>query len=172
MFVRPLNKDVGTKLAGRKALGGCSGRQTASGLRSSPTARSRRLSRRAARANICDTPDLLGGTWNADGVIVFASSKGLQRVLAAGGEPSPIAAAAGSEAQRPHEPYFLPDARHYLYLAGGAGGAGTAGSDAAIYAGSLDSTNATRIVAAQSNAVYAEPGYLLYHRDGTLCTGV
>ena len=42
------------------------------------------------------------------------------------------------------------------------------GSDAAIYAGSLDSTDATRLVAAQSNAVYAEPGYLLFHREGTL----
>ena len=63
----------------------------------------------------------------------------------------------------PREPYFLPDGNHYLFLAGAA-----QRSDAAIYAGSLDSTDATRLVAAQSNAVYAEPGYLLYHREGTL----
>src|SRR5262245_39674494 len=59
--------------------------------------------------NICETPDLLGGSWNADGVILFASSKGLQRVLAAGGEPSPVAS--GNELRR--EPYFLPHGRHY-----------------------------------------------------------
>ena len=68
--------------------------------------------------NICETPDLLGGTWNADDVIVFASSKGLQRVLAAGGEPSAIEVAGDSQQQRPREPYFLPDGNHYLYLAG------------------------------------------------------
>ena len=169
VFVRPLNTNVGTKLAGTEGAGR---------LFWSPDSRwiaffaDGKLKKIAAEGgsvqNICDTPDLQGGTWNADGVIVFGSSKGLQRVLAAGGQPSPIAAATASQEQRPQEPYFLPDGRHYLYLAGSAGAAGGAGSDAAIYAGSLDSTNATRIVAAQSNAVYAEPGYLLFHREGTL----
>jgi hypothetical protein len=40
--------------------------------------------------------------------------------------------------------------------------------ESVIYAGSLDSAEATRVLAAHSNAVYAEPGYLLYHRGGTL----
>jgi dipeptidyl aminopeptidase/acylaminoacyl peptidase len=38
----------------------------------------------------------------------------------------------------------------------------------AIYAGSIDAKDSTRLVSAQSNAVYAEPGYLLFHREGTL----
>ena len=113
--------------------------------------------------NICETPDLLGGTWNADDVIVFGSSRGLQRVRAVGGEPSLIDAAGDASQQNRREPYFLPDGNHYLYLAGAA-----QASESAIYAGSLDSTDAIRLVAAQSNAVYAEPGYLLYHRAGTL----
>ncbi|HVH29239.1 MAG TPA: protein kinase [Vicinamibacterales bacterium] len=112
--------------------------------------------------NICETPDLLGGTWNADDVIVFGSSKGLQRVQAVGGEPTLIEAG-DQAAQNRREPYFLPDGDQYLYLAGSADG-----SDSAIYAGSLGSTDATRLVAAQSNPVYAEPGYLLFHRQGTL----
>ncbi len=121
--------------------------------------------------SICETADLLGGAWNAEGVIVFASSKGLQRVLAAGGEPTPIEIAASGEAgdnadsagsppqsgNTPREPFFLPDGRHFLYLAG-----------AAIFAGELDSNETTRLVTAESNAAYAEPGYLLFHREGTL----
>jgi Tol biopolymer transport system component len=110
--------------------------------------------------NICDTPDMRGGTWNASDVILFASSKGLQRVKAVGGEPVPVATPKDAV---PHYPSFLPDGQHFLFLSVPA-----QASSAAIYAGSLDSSDATRLVAAQSNAAYAEPGYLLYHRDGTL----
>jgi len=92
-------------------------------------------------------------------------------VLAAGGQPSLIELPAKTSKQSPREPYFLPDGRQYLYLAGAGKESG-----AAIYAGSLDSTGTTRLVASQSNGVYvpstgsgqAAPGYLLYHREGTL----
>jgi len=172
VFVRPLNTEAGTKLPGTEGAGR---------LFWSPDSRwvaffaGGRLKKVEAVGgppqNICETPDLLGGTWNADGVIVFASSKGLQRVLAAGGQPSPLEVSADIAKQGPREPYFLPDGRRYLYLAG----AGKE-SEAAIYAGSLDSTETTRLVASASNAVYvpstgsgqAAPGYLLYHREGTL----
>jgi Tol biopolymer transport system component len=164
VFVRPLNTDVGTKLPGTEGAGR---------LFWSPDSRwiaffaGGRLKKVEAVGgppqNICETPDLLGGTWNADGVIVFASSKGLQRVLAAGGQPSLIELPAETSKQSPREPYFLPDGRHYLFLAG----AGKE-SEAAIYAGLLDSTETTRLIASQSNGVYVEPGYLLYHREGTL----
>jgi Tol biopolymer transport system component len=109
--------------------------------------------------SICETADIMGGTWNTDGTILFASSKGLQRVLAAGGQPSPVAATGDS----PREPYFLPDGHHYLYVAGSA-----KESDGVIYAGSIDSKDATRLLSARSSAVYVEPGYLLYQREGTL----
>ena len=187
VFLRPLDTDVGTKLPGTEGAGR---------LFWSPDSRwiaffaGGRLKKVEAAGgppqNICETPDLLGGTWNADGVIVFASSKGLHRVLAAGGQPTPIELSEEVTKQNPREPYFLPDGRHYLYLAGGEKGdrrpeTGDGRlktedrrpetedrSDAAIYAGSLDSTETTRLVASQSNAAYAEPGYLLYHREGTL----
>jgi Tol biopolymer transport system component len=162
VFVRPISAEVPQKLAGTEGAGR---------LLWSPDSRwiaffaGGKLKKVEASGgppqNICETPDLLGGSWNAEGVIVFASSKGLQRVLAAGGEPAPIEPA-GSALNR-QEPYFLPDGRHYLYLSSSG-----QGSSPAIYAGSLDSPDATRLVSAQSNAVYVEPGYLLYHREGTL----
>jgi hypothetical protein len=112
--------------------------------------------------NICETQDLLGGTWNSEDTILFASSKGLQRVMAAGGEPSAVPVGDTAGVKR-IEPSFLPDGRHYLYLGGAA-----QGSESAIYGGSIDSKDSTLLVKAESNAVYAEPGYLLYHREGTL----
>jgi Tol biopolymer transport system component len=182
LFVRPLDTDVGTKLPGTEGAGR---------LFWSPDSRwvaffaEGRLKKVEAAGgppqNICETADLLGGTWNQDGVIVFGSSKGLQRVLAAGGQPSPIELPAEISRGTPREPYFLPDGRRYLYLAGGGSDSDArsptpraesptpeAESAPAIYAGSLESVEATRVVASESNAVYAEPGYLLYHRDGTL----
>jgi Tol biopolymer transport system component len=157
VFVRPIDKEVPQKLAGTDGAGR---------LFWSPDSRwigffaGGKLKKVEAAGgpplNICETPDLAGGSWNGDGDILFASSKGLQRVLAAGGEPTTVAAA--SDARQ--EPYFLPDGRHYLYVSGETPGA--------IYAGSIDAKDSTRLVPAQSNAAYVEPGYLLYHREGTL----
>ena len=170
LFVRPLNREAGQKLPGTEGAGR---------LFWSPDSRwiaffaGGRLKKVEAIGgppqNICETADLRGGTWNADDLIVFASSKGLQRVLAAGGQPSAIELSDEIAKQAPREPYFLPDGKQYLFLAGS-----QKESESAIYAASLDSTTTTRLVVTQSNAVYAPPtgsgheGYLLFHREGTL----
>jgi Tol biopolymer transport system component len=161
LFVRPIDNDVPLKLPGTDGAGN---------LFWSPDSRSiaffagGKLKKVQASGGppetICDTPDMRGGSWNAADVIVFASSKGLLRVKAVGGEPSTIATPKDAV---PQSPYFLPDGDHFLYLS-----APAKPSDAAIFAGSISSNDTTRLVAAQSNAVYAEPGYLLYHREGTL----
>lgn len=114
----------------------------------------------AAVQNICETPDLLGGTWNAAGEILFASSKGLQRVAAIGGSPMPVPTAAN---ERRIAPQFLPDGRHYLYLS-----LPQNEKDAGVRVGSVDTAESTPVLGVRSNAVYVEPGYLLYHRNGTL----
>src|SRR5262249_31339561 len=59
--------------------------------------------------------------------------------------------------------YFLPDGQHFLYFSASAQGSG-----GGIYAGSLNSGESVRVANAQSNGIYAEPGYVLYHREGTL----
>jgi Tol biopolymer transport system component len=189
LFVRPLDTDEGTKLPGTEGAGRLFWSPDSRWIAFFAEGRLKRIEAAGGPPqNIAETPDLLGGTWNEEGVILFGSSRGLQRVLAAGGQPSVIELPEEVAEARPREPYFLPDGRHYLYLAGDSAdagaqsrtsGAGSPAADAAspepearpapaIYAGSLDSTEATRVVASESNAVYAEPGYLLYHRDGTL----
>ena len=120
-----------------------------------------------APQNLCPAPaPFTGGTWNKEGVIVFGSANPivLRRVSEVGGEPAVITALDPSRSELGlGYPYFLPDGQHYLYSAL----SGTP-SNNAIYAGSLDSKERTQLLSARSLAVYAEPGYLLFQREGTL----
>ena len=62
-----------------------------------------------------------GGTWNADGVIVFAPSVSspLMRVSAAGGETTPVTLL-GPQQLGHVGPYFLPDGNRFLFYTRGA----------------------------------------------------
>jgi Tol biopolymer transport system component len=65
-------------------------------------------------------------------------------------------------------PVFLPDGKHFLYLAANFG---DQLEKNAVFLGSLDSQERRLLVSSSANAVYAEPGYLLYLRDNkTLVT--
>jgi len=116
--------------------------------------------------NIASIQANLGATWGADNVIVVApvNRTVLHRVPAAGGTPEPITTLNAERKENSHRwPHFLPDGRHFLF---------TARSDVKennlVYVGSVDSKDIKALVAAQSNAVYVSPGYLVYARDATL----
>jgi Tol biopolymer transport system component/tRNA A-37 threonylcarbamoyl transferase component Bud32 len=118
---------------------------------------------------ICDAERGLGGTWNRDGTIVFAPAPtaGLFRVAAGGGKPAPVTKLDAGRHETAHRyPQFLPDGRHFLYMAGNLGGAPDDAANA-IRVGSLDGSADKVVVKTLSNAGYAS-GYLLYGRDGTL----
>ena len=119
---------------------------------------------------ICDAPSARGGTWNRDGVIVLNPSGhlsgGLYRVSAAGGTAIRVTAPDAARGVNSHRwPVFLPDGKHFLYLA--ANISGQADSDA-IFVGSLDSTESKFLTRATGNPAYAAPGYLLFCREKTL----
>jgi eukaryotic-like serine/threonine-protein kinase len=117
---------------------------------------------------VCDAPSGRGGTWNKAGVIVFAPivTAGLYRVPASGGTPTQISDIAKSSGQSGLRwPVFLPDGKHFLYLA--ANFTGRKGGNV-IYVGSLDSNEKHFVVESTANAAYAAPGYLLFYRDKTL----
>jgi Tol biopolymer transport system component len=117
---------------------------------------------------LCDAPNGRGGTWNRDGVIVFTpdSFGGLSRVPAAGGSPVAMTKPDPSRLETSHRwPVFLPDGKHFLYL--GTNFTGQLENNA-LFLGSLDSQERRLLVSTSANAVYAEPGYLLYMRDKTL----
>ena len=67
---------------------------------------------------LCRAPNGKGGTWNADGVIVFApdATTSLYRVDAAGGEPRPVTTL-GPDVNSHRLPQFLADGNRFLYLA-------------------------------------------------------
>ena len=126
---------------------------------------------------ICDLSGLaVGGSWSGDGVILFASSKGILRVSANGGPVTRLTAPDRSS----HDvlPVFLPDGRHFFYKRSSSK-AGT--SD--IYIGSLDAKpdqqDTKQLLATDYGVVYAPSsgsgsgsgsgmGRLLFLRDGTL----
>jgi len=119
-----------------------------------------------------DAP-LRGGTWNADGVILFAvgAATPILRVAASGGVAQPatwgldpsMKGKTISQGRVSHRhPWFLPDSRHFLYIE-------TQSGDWPVLVGSLDEPGKQgKLVAqAQSSAVYAQ-GHLLYLRESTL----
>jgi Tol biopolymer transport system component len=124
---------------------------------------------------ICEIKGIItGGSWSADGVIVFGTfGGGTWRVSAAGGEASPLTALDPSRRETGHStPLVLPDGKHFLYLRN----SGVA-ENAGIYVGALDATPqqqaATRLVATGFSAAYApspQPnrGHVLFLRDDAL----
>jgi eukaryotic-like serine/threonine-protein kinase len=117
---------------------------------------------------VCDAVSGRGGTWNRDGTIVFSPHvlSGLFRVSAWGGTPVSLTQLDTARFESSHRwPVFLPDGRHFLYLA-----ANFTGRSAynAIYIGSLDSPDRRLLLNSSANATFVEPGYLVYLKEKTL----
>ncbi len=117
---------------------------------------------------LCDAPDGRGGAWSRDGVILFAPrqfAEPLYRVSSSGGVPVPATRLEPSRQESAHRwPCFLPDGRHFLYLAS----ISTRHLRNGIYVGSLDSKETTLLISADSNVAYSPSGHLLFVRDQTL----
>ncbi len=100
-----------------------------------------------------------GGTWNAEGTIVFATNSGLMRIASSGGTPSPIPRLSLGGGV-PAFPQFLPDGKRILYLGGAADKRG-------IYVQELGSSQWKLVVRTRWQAAYAS-GYLLFVQQETL----
>ena len=119
--------------------------------------------------NICDVSDPRPGSWNRDGVILFAPNwrDPLYRVSASGGTPTPVTQFDKSRSETTHRhPWFLPDGEHFLYLAG-THLADNKSDLNAIYVGSLSSKERKLILRTRSNVIYVA-GYLLFARETSL----
>ncbi len=108
--------------------------------------------------DLAPVEDFSGGAWNQDGVIIFGTSKGIFRVAAEGGTPEAVTTLDGNESGH-YWPTFLPDGKRFLYSAWS-----NDTSLRAVYGTALDSKDRTRILAAESNAIYSSTGHLLFHR--------
>jgi len=117
---------------------------------------------------ICNVPGVVGGnaggTWNADGTIVFSpgAGSGMMRVPATGGNPTPATTLDPALGESAHLwPQFLPDGRHLLYFSPTGAGRG------AIYVQELGSSRRTLVLNTPWRGVYAS-GYLLFVRRQAL----
>jgi len=109
--------------------------------------------------DLCEASIGLGGAWNRDGLIVFATTYGqpLHRISAVGGEPVPmldIDRPGGETAQL--APSFLPDSRHLVYWS-------WRRSKDFICLASTDSRKTRPLIPGATQAMYAPPGFLVFH---------
>ena len=115
---------------------------------------------------LADAPQGSGGSWNREGVILFAPSSNspLFRVGSRGGEP--VVVTKPTAEQRGHRfPSFLPDGHQFIYFAMLGSGFGGSGE---VFAGRLDSNESKRLTVTDSNAIHSHHGELLFVREGTL----
>jgi hypothetical protein len=113
-----------------------------------------------------DAPQGRGGTWSRGDVILFApAGKGaLFRIPASGGIETPATELDLSRRETAHlYPWFLPDGKHFLYLA-----ISSKKENSGIWEGSIDSTDRTFLVSTRGKAVFAPPGDLLFMNGTTL----
>ena len=101
---------------------------------------------------VADAPNGRGGTWNDDGVILFASDPdgGLYRVDASGGDATPVTKPIGMSSR----PTFLPDGRRFLF-------------DAfvpvrAVFLGNIETGEVRELIPNAFGPSYAPPGWMLF----------
>jgi Tol biopolymer transport system component len=123
---------------------------------------------------VCPAEDFPGGgSWNRDGVILFAPSLsgGFYRVAAGGGMPQPVLKLDESKSERADLwPQFLPDGKHFVFYQ-----QTDLDETSGVYLGSTDQPEYHRLFTSQTNAVYSAPvpatpmtGYFLYISERNL----
>jgi serine/threonine protein kinase/WD40 repeat protein len=111
---------------------------------------------------ICESGPGRGGTWNRNGVILFARQNSpIMRVPASGGEPQAVTELGPGES-RHYWPSFLPDGQRFLFMKPGPP------EMRGVWLASLDKLSKPhRLVSDSSLSMYAS-GRLLFVRNGAL----
>ena len=117
--------------------------------------------------NLAPAPNGRGGAWNTDDVILFCpgTSSSIHRVAANGTSVEQTKLDPARREMSHRWPQFLPDGRHFIFLA-----RTTDEAKSGIFLGSLDSHDLTFIVPTGFGALYVPTGqgYLLYVADEAL----
>jgi serine/threonine protein kinase/Tol biopolymer transport system component len=112
---------------------------------------------------LASAPIGIGGSWSRDGTILFVPSQAstVHRISASGrDEAEATRLAPGQVGHR--FPRFLPDGRHFLFLAMGTPEA------RGVFVGSLDSTDTHRLLETDTPALFAPPDSVFYASHGAL----
>jgi eukaryotic-like serine/threonine-protein kinase len=115
---------------------------------------------------LTNAPEGRGGTWNAEGTILFTPNSGgpIFRIPSTGGQPVAVTRIAdGSQVLNHRSPFFLPDRRHFLYYVLGGTPYGS------VMVGDLGGAESKRLLAnADAGAVFLPSGHLVYSRQRAL----
>jgi Tol biopolymer transport system component len=117
---------------------------------------------------LCDAGNGKGGSWSTDGTILFALAFNtpLHKVSASGGVSEAVTTLDTARRENSHRfPRFLPDGKHFLFLARVAGSA--PGESNAVRLGTLGSMESVVLTNATSQALYAG-GRLLFMQGTNL----
>jgi len=124
----------------------------------------------ASVRTLCDAPSGRGGTWSKTGVILFTPSgslnDGIMSVPDSGGTPTKFNYPGATATENSYRwPVFLPDGKHYLFLAANIRGDTDLNT---LYVGSIDNQSEKRFLTKTPyNGDYAN-GYLFFVRDGAI----
>jgi serine/threonine protein kinase/Tol biopolymer transport system component len=116
---------------------------------------------------VCDAVLGRGAAWAPGDVILFSAgpTSPLMRVSASGGTPVPLTTLDTAQHTSHRWPFFLPDGKHFIYLALNHDPAKSAND--MLYYASLDGRENRPLFRSQSNAIYAD-GFLLFARSDQL----
>ena len=116
---------------------------------------------------IADAPNARGGAWSSENVLVYAPDYrgGLWKISSNGGTATSATKVDENLHSTHRWPSFLPDGRHFLFLATNHGVASK--EKYGLYLGSLDSDASKLVLATDSSGQYAA-GYLLFRRESQL----
>ena len=120
---------------------------------------------------IAAVPGFQEAAWGPDGDIIFRPTNRapLFRIRDSGGSPQPLTTLNGALTENSHRfPEFLPGGRQFFFVSRCADRANNA-----LYVGSLDSIDVTRVMPAQSRvshvpAAGGRPEQVVYYRDGAV----
>ena len=105
------------------------------------------------------------GTWHSEGGILAKVGDTIHSMSVEGGATTPVTSLNRSRGETRHLfPSFLPDGRHFVYLAAST----DPEHDGRAYLMETGTTNPVPLFASDSQVVYAAPGYLLYMLGTTL----
>jgi WD40 repeat protein len=116
---------------------------------------------------VCESGSRGDGAWGRSGVILFdgSAADSIARVSASGGVPSPATTLDRGRRETGNAwPEFLPDGKHFLFLA-----FGSKAESVAVKVGSIDSKEMKILAIGNYSRIdFAPPGYILFVRDRAL----
>ncbi|MGE5344985.1 MAG: protein kinase domain-containing protein [Acidithiobacillales bacterium] len=116
--------------------------------------------------SICESGGGFSGSWSRQGTILFSKEFGtpIFAVPATGGTLQAVTAIDPARGEVGHfHPDVLPDGQHFVFVARNLDPEKTS-----VMLGSLGSKDVRQLFHADSSAVYADPGFLLFARDNAL----